>query len=112
VTTQKKNMMILFSTTAMGLAVVASDTFNISAEGMSCGSPLTTECLGNTVVRYDNSHTNDLKEQDPRWGTFEGYWKVALINLPVDGNPALPEQNEPNGNPGDFPNDQKGRVAY
>lgn len=104
--------MMRFSTTAMGLAVVASDTSNMFAEGVSCGSPLTTECLGDTDVRYDNSHTNDLKEQDPRWGTFEGYWKVALIRLPVDGNPVLPEQRDPNGNSTGIPYDQKGRVAY
>ncbi|KAL7548956.1 hypothetical protein ACHAWF_014082, partial [Thalassiosira exigua] len=89
---QEKNCVIEimrpFTAAAVSLGVFGTDV----VEAVKCGTPLTTECLGDSDIRYDADYTKYLKEQDPRWADFEGYWKAELSVVDMAGNSKPPKK--------------------
>lgn len=83
--------------TAVSLGLYGSNVLDSVVEAVRCGTPLTTACMSDSDVRFDADYTKDLKEQDSRWANFEGYWKVELTQVDMEGNFILPGHHDPNG---------------
>lgn len=101
-----------FTAAAVSLGVFGSDVLDSVAEAVKCGTPLTTECLADSDIRYDAGYTTDLKEQDPRWENFEGYWKAETFAVDNDGNPLQPKHFDPNGMNQILPYEWHKRVGF
>mmetsp|Transcript_9203 Transcript_9203/g.22482 ORF Transcript_9203/g.22482 Transcript_9203/m.22482 type:complete len:520 (+) Transcript_9203:47-1606(+) len=86
------------STAVISLGLYGSNVLDSVVEAVKCGTPLTTECLSDSDVRFDADYTKDLKGQDPRWINFEGYWKIELVAVDMEGNEVPPNNKyNPNG---------------
>jgi hypothetical protein len=75
-----------FSVPSFALLLSTSITA-INAE-LSCGNVLTTDCWGDTDIRYDKDSTNSLLEQNSHWHHEIGFWRVESCSFDKDGNPA------------------------
>ena len=66
-----------------------------SVEAVKCGKWYSTECKAKTDVRYDAEYTNNIKEQDPMWGHYEGYWKRKVLAFDESFAPKQPQVFNP-----------------
>lgn len=54
------------------------------ANALKCGTPLTTDCVKDSDIRYDPDYTNDLLKQAPVWEKRTGFER--LVDTTRDGN--------------------------
>lgn len=66
-----------------------------SVQAVKCGRWYSTECKAKTDVRYDADYTNNIKEQDPIWSHFEGYWKRKVFQFDANFDPVQPNVFNP-----------------
>lgn len=66
-----------------------------SVEAVKCGQWYSTECKAKTDVRYDAEYTNNIKEQNPVWGHYEGYWKRKVLAFDESFAPVKPQVFNP-----------------
>jgi len=66
-----------------------------SIEAVNCGKWYSTDCKAKTDVRYDAEYTNNIKEQNPVWGHYEGYWKRKVFAFDESFAPSQPQVFNP-----------------
>ena len=66
-----------------------------SVEAVKCGKWYSTECKAKTDVRYDVEYTNNIKEQDPIYSHYEGYWKRKVLAFNANFDPVQPSVLNP-----------------
>lgn len=66
-----------------------------SVEAVKCGKWYSTECKAKTDVRYDAEYTNNIKEQNPVWVHYEGYWKRKVLAFDESFAPSQPQVFNP-----------------
>jgi hypothetical protein len=59
---------------------------------VECGNWYSTNCLGETDIRYDPDASNIITDQNPAWSKFDGLYEATAINYGPDGLPKLPSQ--------------------
>lgn len=59
----------------MHLLIFLFSAFTFSfADAVSCGGPLTSDCLGDSDIRYDPDVSNAAVDQAPIWKKYQGYF--------------------------------------
>jgi len=66
-----------------------------SIEAAKCGQGYSTECKAKTDVRFDATYTNDIKDQNALWSSFEGYWKRKVFSFDEKFVPSKPQVYNP-----------------
>jgi hypothetical protein len=77
---------------ALALASISS---SLALSPDKCGGTLTSDCLCESDVRYCADFPTSILEQDSRWETFEGYWKVTVNVYESDGTAKQPDPFNP-----------------
>lgn len=69
----------------MKLAIFSCLMLTYASAG--CGEWWSNACIGNGDKRYDESYSNDFKDQHSIWGDLEGYWIGNFTFMDGDGQP-------------------------
>ena len=67
----------------------------VLVESVPCGRWYSSDCLAEEDKRYDDSYTNNIKEQDPLWADQEGFWMATAKDYDSKDQPNQPMVFDP-----------------
>eukprot|EP00571_Detonula_confervacea_P011588 CAMPEP_0172307012 /NCGR_PEP_ID=MMETSP1058-20130122/7953_1 /TAXON_ID=83371 /ORGANISM="Detonula confervacea, Strain CCMP 353" /LENGTH=472 /DNA_ID=CAMNT_0013019071 /DNA_START=72 /DNA_END=1490 /DNA_ORIENTATION=+ len=70
----------------LSLSLVLLSGLISKANAVQCGTPLTTDCVADSDIRYDKEYSNDLIKQSPFWEHWEGLWRAECTTRDAEGN--------------------------
>ena len=85
-----------FSSLLLLSLVVFGWTTTVVTATSKCGKWYSSPCLADDDVRYDESYTNNILDQNPIWSKRVGYWIHKVQAYDAQGLPYTPRHTDPN----------------